>query len=138
MSSFNIAIQTAIYEKLSADLSYTVYDDVPQPGASGAGFPYVVIGEDVSTFDDTDTELSLIVSITIHSWSRYSGRKEVKIMMDEIYTSLHRANLSQTGYKFITITQESALSQLDPDGETRHGIQTFNLLIEEIQDGWCS
>lgn len=139
MSAFETVVQTAIYDKLINDASLMavikgVYDDVPQPNSSGdeAEFPYITIGEDVHTTIDTDTELMNQVSITIHTWSRFSGRSETKQVQGLIYDSLHRSNLVQSGYKFINIAQVNSESQLDSDGFTRHGIQTFNLLIEEL------
>lgn len=139
MSAFETVVQTAIYDKLINDASLMavikdVYDDVPQPNSSGdeSEFPYITIGEDVHTTIDTDTELMNQVSITIHTWSRFSGRSETKQVQGLIYDSLHRANLVQSGYKFINIAQVNSESQLDSDGFTRHGIQTFNLLIEEL------
>jgi len=131
---FETVVQKAIYSKLATDLSYPVYDNVPQPDDSGNkdDFPYVTIGEDNHVTIDTDTELMNQVSITIHTWSRYRGRKEIKEMQGAIYESLHRANLSEPGYKFINIAQVDSVSFLDTDGLTRHGVQTFNLLIEEL------
>lgn len=132
--SFGIAIQEAIYTALTAALSVPVYDDVPQPDDSGASddFPYVTIGEDVITYDDTDTEDIKQVSVTVHVWSRYSGRREVKQIQGQIYSALHRTDLSHPGYNFITLTEQSATSERDPDGLTRHGVQTYNLLIERV------
>ena len=46
--------------------------------------------------------------------------------------SLNRANLVQSGYKLININRVNSESQLDSDGFTRHGIQTFNLIIQEL------
>lgn len=139
MSAFETVVQTAIYQQLTGNpplmaVITEVYDDVPQPDNSGSSldFPYVTIGEDVHTTTDTDTELSNQVSIVIHTWSRFSGRSETKQIQGLIYDSLHRANLVQSGYKFINIAQVNSESQLDSDGFTRHGIQTFNLLIEEL------
>lgn len=139
MSAFESVVQTAIYSQLINNapvmaLAKAVYDDVPQPVSSGdaSEFPYVTIGEDVHTTIDTDTELMNQVSITVHVWSRYSGRAETKQLQGLIYDALHRANLVQSGYKFINIAQINSESQLDSDGFTRHGIQTFNLLIEEL------
>jgi hypothetical protein len=129
MSSFNTVVQEVIYAKLVADIAYPVYDDKPQDDSA---FPYVTIGEDNYTFADTDTELMCNASITINTWSRYRGREEIKQMQDAIYNSLHRADLTATGYNFVTITQDSAISFYDADGITRHGVQTFNLLIEEL------
>ena len=139
MSAFETVVQTAIYQQLTGNAPLmaaikAVYDDVPQPNSSGdeLDFPYVTIGEDVHTTIDTDLELMNQVSITVHTWSRFSGRSETKQIQGLIYDSLHRANLVQSGYKFINIAQVNSESQLDSDGFTRHGIQTFNLLIEEL------
>ena len=131
---FGLAIQKVIYDKLTAMLAIPVYDDVPQPndGGNPSNFPYVTLGEDVLTFDDTDTINAMNASITVHVWSRHSGRKEVKEIQNEIYHYLHRADLVAVGYNFVTITQESATTMLDADGLTRHGVQTFKILIEEI------
>lgn len=134
MSQFGLVIQKAIYDKLSADLSYDVYDDVPQPRNAGRSldFPYITIGEDIVTNADTDTVLRAEASITVHVWSRERGRLETKQIQTEIYNSLHRANLTETGYNFVNLNQVNALTQLDADGRTRHGIQEFKLIIEEV------
>lgn len=83
--SFETALQSAIYSALNGDVVLSglvvgVYDDVPQPADAGESsqFPYVSIGEAVHTEWDTDTSLGDDITITIHTWSRYAGRKEVK------------------------------------------------------------
>lgn len=132
MSAFSLVVQQVIYDKLSADLTTPIYDDVIQPSNSGSksDFPYITIGEDIFTYNDTDTDRSNLVSITIHVWSRQRGRKETKQIQSEIYDSLHNAELVSAGFNFVTITEQNSTTQLDADGITRHGIQTFNLIIE--------
>ena len=139
MSNFETVVQTAVYNNLvnNAPLMAAinaVYDEVPQPNSSGAesDFPYVTIGEDNHVSIDTDHELMDQVSITIHTWSRQSGRSQTKQIQGLISTSLNRANLSASGYKFINIARVDSQSFLDSDGFTRHGVQTFNLMIEEL------
>lgn len=139
MSNFETVVQTAIYNKLINDAPLmavinAVYDDVPQANSSGneAAFPYVTIGEDSHVDISTDLELMDQVSITIHTWSRFSGRSETKQIQGLISDSLNRANLVESGYKFINIARVGSESFLDSDGFTRHGVQTFNLLIEEL------
>lgn len=139
MSIFETVVQTKIYETLTnnallmSDIK-DVYDDVPQAVSAGdiSEFPYVTVGEDIHTDISTDLELSNLVSITIHTWSRYTGRAETKVIQGLIYDALNRANITDTDYKFINIHQVSSESRLDSDGFTRHGIQTFNLMIEEL------
>jgi hypothetical protein len=135
--SFESVVQQAIYSKLTSDAPLMaavvgVYDAVPQLEQPDTEFPYVTIGEDVHTTIDTDTELMNLVSITVHVWSRYNGRSETKNIQGLIYNALHRADLAYAGYKFVTITQEQSSTMMDADGHTRHGIQTFNLMIEEL------
>jgi hypothetical protein len=136
---FETVVQTAVYNNLANNLPLmsavvAVYDEVPQPNSSGAesNFPYVTIGEDNHVSIDTDTELMDQVSITIHTWSRQSGRKQTKLIQGLIFNSLNRANLIESGYKFINISRVDSQSFLDSDGFTRHGVQTFNLMIEEL------
>ena len=130
--SFEIAVQTAVFTKLDNDAPLKaavtgVFDDVKQ----GTAFPYVVIGEDNHASVDTDDVLGNQVAIVIHTWSRSGGRKETKIIQGLIYDALHRASLIYAGFDFISITQINSESFLDADGHTRHGIQTFNLLIDK-------
>tara|TARA_R110002110_G_scaffold415850_1_gene657961 strand:+ start:7764 stop:8168 length:405 start_codon:yes stop_codon:yes gene_type:complete len=134
MSEFETVVQTEIYSILANDAGLNavvtgVYDSVPQVSST---FPYVTIGEDIFTDMSTDTELINLVSITIHVWSRHSGRSETKRIQGLIYGLLNRANITNASYKFININQVTSQTQMDSDGETRHGIQTFNLILEEL------
>jgi len=132
--SFELAVQSAIYTRLNSQLGYNVYDSVPQQVDSSQGFPFVTIGEDTLNEWDTDEQNGADVTITIHTWSRYYGRKETKEMQGAIYTALHRqqTNLSYSGYLFVDCFFLSSESFLDTDGQTRHGVQTFRVIIREL------
>ena len=139
MTAFALVVQKGIYDTLIANVPLMaavvrVSDDVPQPSDAGdtANFPYVTIGEDVLTDASTDTELIMQVSITVHVWSREAGRFETKTVQGLIYDALNRANISESGYKFVNINQTQSDSRLESDGQTRHGVQTFNLILEEL------
>ena len=135
---FETPVHKAVYSALTANGTLLtkitgVYDHVPQDiGGNENVFPYVNIGEDVVTEYDTDAVLGGSVSITVHAWSRYYGKKEVKDIMGEIYATLHRAEFSETGFRFISCDFESSQTLLDADGLTRHGILTFRILIERL------
>jgi len=129
--SFEVAIQTAIYDKLIADaglmaLISGVYDAVPQTEV----FPYVTIGDDNHSDWSTNTTLGTEVRATINVWSRDRGRREAKLIQAEIYDALNRATLTYTGYDIINIELEGSDSFIDADGLTRHGVQIFRVLIE--------
>lgn len=141
MANFETVVQEVIYDKLINTTGLmavinAVYDDVPQANSSGseAAFPYITIGEDSHVDISTDLELMNQVSITIHTWSRFSGRSETKKIQGLVYDTLNRANLYADGYKFININSIGSESFLDSDGFTRHGVQTFNLLIERLKE----
>ena len=130
--SFGLVIQQAIFTQLDNDATLTavaaVYDNAPQDVA----MPYVTIGEDVLSEWDTDTELGMVASVTIHTWSRERGRKQTKTLQGYVYDALDRVTLSAAGYKFISIDHQSTNSILDTDGLTRHGIQEFKIIIERV------
>jgi len=111
-----------------------VYDDVPQGEDTGDTdfYPYITIGEDIITEDDTDCTLGWRVSVTVHVWSRHHGRSVVKRLQHLIYKALHRATLPYAYYQFIGCDFVSTDTLLESDGVTRHGIQTFNIILDQL------
>lgn len=98
-----------------------------------ATFPYVVIGEAVSTPHDTDDSAGASHVIDIHTWSRHEGRLETKRMQEEIYAALHRATMSVDGCDFVGCDLELEESfPVEPDGRTRHGVQRYRVLLDEV------
>ena len=129
--SFETAVQTAVYNALTADaglmaLVTGVYDAVPQTET----YPYVTIGEDIHNEWDTYDGLGSDCSVVVDTWSRGRGRKETKAIQGEIYDALNRAVLTYSGYDIINIAFVSSSSFMDADGLTRHGVSTFRVLIE--------
>lgn len=129
--SYETVVQTIVYQALTLDaevmaLVTGVFDAVPQ----GQAFPYVTLGEDNHNEWDTVTSLGSDASITVHTWSRERGRKETKAIQGEIYDALHRAEMTHPGYRIVSIDWEGSQSFMDADGLTRHGVQTFRILLE--------
>lgn len=145
--SIEYKIQKAIYDKLIADVTLkaalaanvqdstkaAIYDNVPQAVDSGddSVFPYVTVGDDTMIDWDTDTSQGKEATLTLHVWSRYRGRKEVKEIQGMIYDALHLSNLIITGYHSVLMLSEYSETLLDPDGLTRHGVQRFRLIVEK-------
>jgi len=135
--SFELAVQTSIYSALTANATLLamvegVYDSVPQTET----FPYITIGEDAHTNWSTSNNLGHEVLATVNVWSRANlrskerGRKETKTIQGEIFNTLNRASLTYAGYHIINIEEESSDSFVDADNLTRHGVQTFRVLID--------
>ena len=136
--SFGNGIQSAVYGALTDSTALMsevvgVYDNVPQAVDSGVStsFPYVTIGEDVITEWNTDDSQGCVGSITIHTWSRAKGRKETKAIQGLIRAALARQELTVTGFTFVTVEYEGEQSFLDADGETRHGVSTFRITLDQ-------
>lgn len=134
-----LAVQDAVLDALSSDpavsgLVVGVYDSVPQVPDSGAAldFPYIAVGEDTAQEWDTDTEVGGDFTITIHSWSRHRGRAEIKQIQGAVYAALHRATLAVAGYAFVSCDFQQSDSIVDTDEITRHGVQTFRVLIDQL------
>jgi len=126
--SFETAVQTVIYTALSGNVTAPVFDAVPQQQA----YPYVTIGDDNHVEWDTDTDSGATVSVTIHVWSQGRGRAETKRIQGLIYDILHDAALTIAGFVIVSSYFESSVSFMDSDGKTRHGVQTFRIIIEKV------
>lgn len=140
-------VQKAIYLALRADTNLSallakdvndstksaIYDNVPEAVDAGSDsvFPYVTIGDDTFLEWDTDNSEGKEGTLTIHSWSRYRGRKEVKEIQGAIYDRLHLSNLIFNGYYSVLMLSEYSETLVDPDGLTRHGVQRFRLIMEK-------
>ena len=124
-----VNIQLALFTALNADVQLMavvsgIYDYVPQD----TEYPYVVIGDCTWLEWDTDTTTGGEATCTIHSWSRYSGRLQVKQIQAHIYRILHRNPLVLSAGLAIDNFIEFAETFMDPDGETHHGVQRLRII----------
>ena len=104
-----------------------VFDDVPQDTA----YPYIVIGEETASNISTKTLDMHEHTLTIHRWSQYRGRKEIKVIMEQIYDTLNNASLSVSGGQAVNMKQEFLTTLVDADGITRHGIMRFRAVVSD-------
>lgn len=144
-----VAIQQAVFTMLRADSALgallptsmfagdagkAVYDRPPQPDLAELAstvFPFVVIGDDTAAEFDTDDADGQETTITLHAWSRYRGKKEVKQVLDALYNALHGVALTITGQISVYCFFEFMESMLDPDGLTQHGVIRFRIVTQE-------
>ena len=104
-----------------------VFDDVP----SGTAYPYIVVGEetaiDVSSKDKDIFEHTL----TVHVWSQYRGRRDIKVIMKQIHDILHDSSLTVSGGSMVNMRQEFQTTLLEGDGITRHGVIRFRAVVSD-------
>ena len=129
MSGAALAFQGAIYDLLAVDLAGDPVDgriyDAPSQDAT---FPYVTIGDDTAIDFSTMTGDGEELTLTLHAWSRYPGRKEVKTILGAIKTSLHNQVLTVAGQNVVKVYFDGSETLQDQDGQTWHGVIRFRAL----------
>lgn len=132
--SDSLQVQTAIYAALdAANISgVTQIVDAPISTPAKTDFPFIQIGESQVIPDDTggtdgSGDTGREEYLDIHTWSRYRGQNEIKTIMAAIYTALHHQSLTVTGRASANCWLDDERVRDDPDGITRHGIQTFKI-----------
>jgi hypothetical protein len=122
MSAAAWPVQVAVFGRLAADLApIAVYDIAP----TNSAFPYVTIGEFTGADDYDKSDDAERLTLTLHVWSRKTGRKECKEIMGRVRASLHGKTLPVAGFQPIALRQEFATDMIDPDGITIHGVIRF-------------
>jgi len=109
------SIKTAVYAKLIAALSVTVYNGAPL----NADLPYVDIDEYIADDWSTKTSTGTRSELRIHVW--HENRDICATIMGQIRTALDRVNLTLTGETFVEGQYKSSQSMTDHDGKARHG-----------------
>ena len=124
-------LQKAIFTALDGNVtgidsaSVSVYDDVPENTA----YPYVILGEETSANSGTKSLDAIEHTLTLHVWSQYRGRREIKEIMQSVYSLLHNTAITVTGASLVNIRQEFNNTLMENDGITRHGIMRFRAVV---------
>jgi hypothetical protein len=126
-----LAIQSAVYSKLSADplLTGKVFDYVPD----GTVFPYVRIGEASDSEDNSLSSRGWSSLITVHVWSQAHGFSEGLALAKRVTELLDLQPLSVSGFHHVATRYTSALTMVDPEppGDVRHIAISFTVITEE-------
>lgn len=133
--SAELAALANVRLRLAAELSVPVYDlRAPQ----GQAMPYVVLSNSTEQAADTDNTRGFDLELDIHAWddSTPYTRTTVANIQWDIYEALHRFDTLDIGevYRVIGIDQTLKTIALDPDGITRHGVQSFRIQFEPLDD----
>ncbi|WP_313489176.1 DUF3168 domain-containing protein [Stutzerimonas nitrititolerans] len=119
------ALQKAIFQRLSDELSVPVYDAVPM----GTPYPYVTIDAErvtnTSPIAGRKREQRLIY---LSVWSDYQGQAEVKRINGEIADALDERRLRLDDGRAVSVRMVSAESNREPDGRTYMGAVTFRVI----------
>ncbi len=135
MPSASFALQQSIYAALAADAQITtllgaprIFDDVPQK----SDFPYLTLGQSSVRDWSTGTESGDEHILTVHVWSRASGRKQTHEIMGALKSALHNRALTLAGHRLVNLRHEFSDARREPDGETYHGIVRLRAVTEPV------
>jgi hypothetical protein len=124
-------LQKAIFSALDGSTvgmdgaNVPIFDDVPED----TKYPYVVIGEETASNNGTKTVDGIEHTLTIHAWSQYRGRREIKEIMQSVYENLHNTAITVSGASLVNIRQEFNTTMAETDGITRHGVMRFRAVV---------
>ena len=123
-------VQIAFYQALTAHTPLMnkitgVLDDVKadQP------FPYVTLGEPVSTPWDSKTSVGENITWVLHCWSQYEGKREAYEILNLMHEAFTTQSLSVSGFSVSDFRREQQQVITDIDGLTRHGILNVRLWL---------
>ncbi|MEL7027679.1 MAG: DUF3168 domain-containing protein [Pseudomonadota bacterium] len=129
------ALQEAVYAALAADPGVKallgdparIYDDAP----IDAIFPFLAIGQ--ARHDDwPGAPNGAVHALSLHAWSRYAGRKEIKDIMAAVYAVLHDQSLSVYGFHLVNMRFVFADVFRKQDGDTYQGLMRYRAVTEPI------
>ncbi len=138
MTTSLFSVQEAVYGALTSSVDVQellgnparIYDVAPP----AANYPYVTLGDVVVKEYDTKDQTGFEQWLTLHVWSRYRGRKELKRIIQAIYDVLHRAPLTVTGANGVSCQFVSASTAQENDGLTLHGILRYRIIVQHEQE----
>ena len=128
MKSPFLKLNTAIADRIELDTGRPVLDATPENEV----FPYIIMGSiDGKDWSDKSTP-GQEVTITVHVWSQYKGKKEVLEIGDGVLQAVTRDPLDLGGgFNAVVDNFGGHRVIVDIDGFTRHGILEFEFMIEE-------
>lgn len=123
-------LQKGIFSNLTSDPSLTakvtgVFDSVEEDQA----FPYVTIGEPSMLPFTTKQKFGEELSIVIHAWSTYSGKKEAIDILNLCLASLS-SRLTLNGFTIRKVDVSEIRVFDDADPRIKHGILRLKYTIQ--------
>lgn len=125
-------LQEALYKRFSGyeplmERVTGVSDDAPKDQLA----PYITLGE--NTVMDWGTKLNdgEEITVTLHCWSEYPGKKEAKEILSLMLEALSEPLSVEGGFHVDFARLDMAEVLDDPDGITKHGVLRVRFLISQ-------
>ncbi|ADM09674.1 gene transfer agent-like protein [Parvularcula bermudensis HTCC2503] len=125
------SLQVGLRAHLSADLDLAtllgtpsrLYDRVPDD----AVFPLLTLGESRISPLDGDVK-GMVHDVRINAFSRWGGRKEVRLLTDHLHTALHDRTFPIEGYRVVSSRFVFADLFRRPDGDTYQAVSRYRIV----------
>lgn len=127
MAIASVELQKSVYTALSQG-SYPVFEIVP-PNTT---MPYIVIGEEVLTYDNTKTSIRTVHNITIHTWHQGSSSATIKVMNDLVVQAI-LDGFAVSGFSMdrSTLEMQRTIKQSDVEDTMFHGVNQFEIILTQ-------
>lgn len=128
MADPSLAVQAALYQRLSAEVSCPIFDSVPM----GTVPPYLTIDSEIATNTSPIAgrdRASRFLYLT--AWSNYAGQREVKQIMSEVYAALNQRPLVLSDGRAFGVRVERMSTNRDADGVTYQGSVTVRIFSQQ-------
>lgn len=131
-------LQVAIVAKLKGDAALVVllnavqavYDQPPEP----AEYPYVSVGDHLSTPDNDLTSYGREVTETIHVWTQARSNASGQAIANRIIELLdhQERELPVAGHKVVSVRHEFDQALTDPDPQIRHHVVRMRFVLAQV------
>lgn len=135
-------VQKAIVARLKGSAELTaalagrqaVYDQPPE----GEAYPYIVVGDHLSTPNHDHTSQGREITETLHIWTKQRSSKPGQEIADIVTALLDHqdralsALLAADGHRCVMIRQEYDQALKDPDPQLRHHVVRFRIQTQQI------
>lgn len=126
-----ISLQKGIYQVLTMHQTAAVFDDVPENFEVKP--PYITLGAFTCRSNGAKIEDISDVSLQIHVWSEYQGKKEVNEIANDVITVLGLVEIPMED-DFKTIKQEiSMFESFAEDENGYHGVITLDCKVQNLK-----
>lgn len=123
------ALQKGVFSILSTKQTTPVYDDVPEE----AVLPYITLGAFTDKQTGNKTADIHDISLQIHIWSEYEGKKEVNEIANDVTAVLTSWPLDLSVDGFNVMSQDVDFFEAFPEESAGyHGVVTFVAKIQNL------
>lgn len=128
MAIASVELQKTVFTALSSG-SYKVHEIIPP----NTPMPYLVIGEEILTYDNTKTSIRTVHNLTIHTWYQGSSSATSKVMNDfVVQTILGIQSVNGFYVDKSNLEMQRTIKDIDSEGTMFHGVNQFEIILTKI------